>query len=180
MCRRIKSSAKTSRGVAPKVLMLTGIGEHLNEMTSPLFAADDWVDKPFDLEALRNKIADLGAQSLAEGVEGPSIRKARPSSEALPPPVAAGSTEAGSPDLGDAAAEADAEAPPATVETVATVELDTVASGAKRSAPDEDAPAVATKKAAKKKATKKKAAKKKAAKKKATKRKPAKLSLIHI
>ena len=29
------------------VIMLTGIGEHLNEMTSPLYGADRHLDKPF-------------------------------------------------------------------------------------------------------------------------------------
>lgn len=38
------------------VLMLTGIGERLNEMTSPLYGADDFLDKPFDLEDLDEKI----------------------------------------------------------------------------------------------------------------------------
>ncbi|MEM6958445.1 MAG: response regulator [Myxococcota bacterium] len=34
------------------VLMLTGIGERLNEMTSPLYGADGFLDKPFDLDDL--------------------------------------------------------------------------------------------------------------------------------
>jgi CheY-like chemotaxis protein len=86
VCRRIKAGS-----LGPKVLMLTGIGEHLNEMTSPLFAADAWIDKPFELDALRRKIAELGRarrdeQSREESgwVEvpppapsGPSLVKAR-------------------------------------------------------------------------------------------------------
>jgi CheY-like chemotaxis protein len=90
VCRRVKSSARTVRGAPPKVLMLTGIGEHLNEMTSPLFAADAWIDKPFQLETLRSKVAELGRLSLREGAapleepaipapapSGPSLKKAR-------------------------------------------------------------------------------------------------------
>lgn len=34
------------------VIMLTGIGERLNEMTSPLYGADAYLDKPFELTAL--------------------------------------------------------------------------------------------------------------------------------
>lgn len=41
------------------VLMLTGIGERLNEMTSPLYGADAFVDKPFDLDNLTEKIAEV-------------------------------------------------------------------------------------------------------------------------
>jgi DNA-binding response OmpR family regulator len=36
--------------------MLTGIGERMNEMTSPLYGADDFVDKPFDFADLEKKI----------------------------------------------------------------------------------------------------------------------------
>ena len=79
VCRRIKGGAQTNRGGRPKVLMLTGIGEHLNEMTSPLFSADDWIDKPFELEDLKVRVARLGEKALAE-LTGPSVRKARPSS----------------------------------------------------------------------------------------------------
>ncbi|HEX7479003.1 MAG TPA: response regulator [Polyangiales bacterium] len=34
------------------VIMLTGIGERLNELTSPLYGADAYLDKPFELAAL--------------------------------------------------------------------------------------------------------------------------------
>jgi DNA-binding response OmpR family regulator len=44
------------------VLMLTGIGERLNEMTSPLYGADDFLDKPFELADLDRKIAALRAK----------------------------------------------------------------------------------------------------------------------
>lgn len=40
------------------VLMLTGIGEGLNEMTSPLFGADAYLDKPVDLDELDAKIEE--------------------------------------------------------------------------------------------------------------------------
>jgi DNA-binding response OmpR family regulator len=41
------------------VLMLTGIGERLNEMTSPLYGADDHLDKPFDLGDLDVKVREI-------------------------------------------------------------------------------------------------------------------------
>ncbi|MBK9266253.1 MAG: response regulator [Polyangiaceae bacterium] len=41
------------------VLMLTGIGERLNAMNSPLFAADAWLDKPFEFSMLDEKIAEV-------------------------------------------------------------------------------------------------------------------------
>jgi len=41
------------------VLMLTGIGERLNSMNSPLFAADAWLDKPFEFAVLDQKIAEV-------------------------------------------------------------------------------------------------------------------------
>lgn len=41
------------------VLMLTGIGERLNAMNSPLFAADGWLDKPFEFSSLDEKIAEV-------------------------------------------------------------------------------------------------------------------------
>ena len=46
------------------VIMLTGIGERLNEMTSPLYGADAYLDKPFELtdldEAVSQVLADRG------------------------------------------------------------------------------------------------------------------------
>jgi len=43
------------------VLMLTGIGESMNAMTSPLFA-DGWLDKPFEFAKLDEKIRELLAK----------------------------------------------------------------------------------------------------------------------
>ncbi len=39
------------------IVMLTAIGEKVNEMTSPLYGADDYIDKPFNFEELERKIA---------------------------------------------------------------------------------------------------------------------------
>jgi DNA-binding response OmpR family regulator len=42
-----------------KIVMLTAIGEQMNEMTSPLYGADAHFDKPFDFASLEAKIAEL-------------------------------------------------------------------------------------------------------------------------
>ena len=38
------------------IIMLTAIGPNLNEMTSPLYGADDYVDKPFLFTELEEKV----------------------------------------------------------------------------------------------------------------------------
>jgi DNA-binding response OmpR family regulator len=38
------------------IVMLTGIGPTNNELTSPLFGADDYIDKPFDFDELEFKV----------------------------------------------------------------------------------------------------------------------------
>jgi DNA-binding response OmpR family regulator len=48
------------------VLMLTAIGEINNALTSPLFGADDYMDKPFDLGELDNKVQHILASKKAE------------------------------------------------------------------------------------------------------------------
>ncbi|MBW2465289.1 MAG: response regulator, partial [Deltaproteobacteria bacterium] len=45
VCRAIREDETLSH---TSVIMLTGIGERLNEMTSPLYGADEYLDKPFD------------------------------------------------------------------------------------------------------------------------------------
>ncbi len=42
-----------------RVLMLTGIGSNLNQMTSPLYGADAYLDKPFDFSELILQIKRL-------------------------------------------------------------------------------------------------------------------------
>jgi len=56
VCRAIREDDSLSD---TGVLMLTGIGERLNEMTSPLYGADDFLDKPFELEDLDAKLGDV-------------------------------------------------------------------------------------------------------------------------
>ena len=38
------------------IIMLTAIGEKVNEMTSPLYGADEYHDKPFDFAELETRI----------------------------------------------------------------------------------------------------------------------------
>lgn len=53
VCRAIREDdALAGTGV----IMLTGIGERLNEMTSPLYGADEYLDKPFQFPDLDARI----------------------------------------------------------------------------------------------------------------------------
>jgi len=56
VCRKIRQDAALAH---TGVLMLTGIGESLNEATSPLFGADAYIDKPFDFESLDETIVSV-------------------------------------------------------------------------------------------------------------------------
>lgn len=47
------------------VIMLTGIGSSLNEMTSPLYGADEYLDKPFNFSELIFKIKRMLANRKA-------------------------------------------------------------------------------------------------------------------
>jgi len=59
VCKRVKQTPATA-GTA--VVMLTGMGETLNDMNSPLFAADAWLDKPFDFGELERKLKETLAK----------------------------------------------------------------------------------------------------------------------
>lgn len=58
------------------IVMLTAIGEKVNEMTSPLYGADDYIDKPFNFEDLEKKIARVieGRRSGRSEPESPRRR----------------------------------------------------------------------------------------------------------
>jgi DNA-binding response OmpR family regulator len=49
ICKYIRSKEQLE-GV--RVLMLTAIGHRVNELTSPLYGADAYLDKPFDLDEI--------------------------------------------------------------------------------------------------------------------------------
>jgi DNA-binding response OmpR family regulator len=45
---------ETTKGLG--IIILTAIGEKVNEMTSPLYGADEHIDKPFEFDALEKAI----------------------------------------------------------------------------------------------------------------------------
>ncbi|MCO4763529.1 MAG: response regulator [Myxococcales bacterium] len=47
------------------ILMLTAIGPNLNEMTAPLYGADDHLDKPFMIDELLERLASLASKNQA-------------------------------------------------------------------------------------------------------------------
>src|SRR6202522_1876337 len=53
VCRKIREDVALAH---TGVVMLTGIGENLNEMTSPLYGADAYLDKPFEFDELDEKV----------------------------------------------------------------------------------------------------------------------------
>jgi DNA-binding response OmpR family regulator len=42
-----------------KIVMLTAIGASVNEMTSPIYGADAYIDKPFDFTVLESTVQKL-------------------------------------------------------------------------------------------------------------------------
>lgn len=55
LCHKIRETVSLAH---TGVIMLTGIGENLNEMTSPLYGADAYLDKPFEFSVLDERIAE--------------------------------------------------------------------------------------------------------------------------
>src|ERR1700743_3202422 len=55
VCRKIREDIALAH---TGVVMLTGIGENLNQMTSPLYGADAYIDKPFEFEDFDDKVRD--------------------------------------------------------------------------------------------------------------------------
>lgn len=51
------------------VLMLTGIGETLNELSSPMYGADDYIDKPFKVQELMFKVRKVLSKALRRAKE---------------------------------------------------------------------------------------------------------------
>jgi DNA-binding response OmpR family regulator len=70
VCRKIREDVALHHTA---VVMLTGIGENLNQMTSPLYGADAYIDKPFDFGELDEKVREaLQARAVQrEGVARP-------------------------------------------------------------------------------------------------------------
>lgn len=89
VCRKIRQDAALAH---TGVLMLTGIGESLNEATSPLFGADEYIDKPFDFEQLDEKVMNVLQRRAAQREAVP-----RPPNEAEDHLHAAGGNGVGGP-----------------------------------------------------------------------------------
>jgi DNA-binding response OmpR family regulator len=56
VCRSIRETESLK---ATGVIMLTGVGQRMNEMTSPLYGADAYLDKPFEFEALDELVTQV-------------------------------------------------------------------------------------------------------------------------
>jgi len=48
------------------ILMVTAIGETLNDMTSELYGADDHVNKPFDIQEVLTKVEEIISKHQAD------------------------------------------------------------------------------------------------------------------
>ena len=183
VCRKIREDVALAH---TGVVMLTGIGENLNQLTSPLYGADAYIDKPFEFTDLDVKVrATLDARrSAREGVLRPKINgtigAAKPAKitlddepptsimpESRPKKAAAAPAKKG-PSVKKAAAKPAAKAAPAKAAPKKAAKKATP----KKAAPKKAAP----KKAAPKKSVAKKAAPKKKAPAKKTAKKPAKKS----
>lgn len=56
VCRSIRETESLKN---MGVIMLTGVGERMNAMTSPLYGADGYLDKPFEFEQLDTLITQV-------------------------------------------------------------------------------------------------------------------------
>jgi DNA-binding response OmpR family regulator len=72
VCRKIREDIALAH---TGVLMLTGIGENLNQMTSPLYGADAFIDKPFEFDDFDDKVRSTlrGRESQRLAVVRPTI-----------------------------------------------------------------------------------------------------------
>jgi DNA-binding response OmpR family regulator len=145
VCRKIREDISLAH---TGVVMLTGIGENLNQMTSPLYGADAYIDKPFDFGELDQKIREALAARASQrgGIERPVVNGVSGPASAAPKKSKAAPTKAAPKKVAAKKAKPAAKAAPKKT---------------------------AAKKPAKKAAPKKAAAKKPAAKKPAAKKAPA-------
>ena len=56
VCKYIRSNPRLEK---TPVVMLTAIGKTVNEMTSPLYGADVYLDKPFDIDEVEGVVSRL-------------------------------------------------------------------------------------------------------------------------
>ncbi len=172
VCRKIREDQ--ARFAHTGVVMLTGIGEKVNEMTSPLYGADAYIDKPFDFVELDEKVKealdaraaqrDAVPRPIRNGVHGPA--KAAPSKKASPAAKAAPKTAKAAPKTAKAAPKK-AKAAPKKAKAAPKVKAKSKTLSKHKVVPTRKGQVhMAAKKKAAKKTAKKKTAKKKAAKKK--------------
>ena len=170
VCKRVKQTPATKDTA---VVMLTGMGETLNDMNSPLFSADSWLDKPFDFSELERKIRETLA---LYGKRSPDEAGRPPTYDDVANPNSPIFEEEEDDDDFDDTAETQRPPPKGRLEPFSLKVSGAALPGAKKAAPKK-APAktksVAKKPAAKKPAAKP-AAKKPAAKKPAAKKPAAK------
>ena len=169
VCKRLKGPASEGAFASTGVIMLTGIGENLNDMTSPLFAADAWLNKPFEFTDLDAKIAETlaryGKSLPAHGDH--AAEHVREPAPARPAAKKAAAKKAAAPAKKAAAKKAAAPAKKAAAKKAAPAKK----TAAKKASAKKPAPAKKT--AAKKAPAKKPAPAKKAAAKKAPAKKAA-------
>jgi DNA-binding response OmpR family regulator len=171
VCRKIREDVALAH---TGVVMLTGIGENLNQMTSPLYGADAYIDKPFEFDDFDDKIRGTldGRTKQREGVVRPPINGTAGAAKPLPASEGRASASAGkSAKVAPKKAALNAKKkaatkPAATTKTVAKAAPKAAKSATKKKAAAKKPAAAKKKAAAKKPAAKKSAAKKSAAKKK--------------
>jgi CheY-like chemotaxis protein len=175
VCRKIREAVSLAH---TGVVMLTGIGENLNEMTSPLYGADTYIDKPFEFTELDAKIRE----TLEQRQQGAMGRPDAPKHASSAPPASADAPASDDREtLVSDESPAPAKKPSAKPAKAAPKPKKTAAkkaAPAKKVAPKKAAPAKKAKKAAPKKPKARKApakkAKKAAPKKAKAKKAPAK------
>jgi CheY-like chemotaxis protein len=74
VCRKIREDVALAHTA---IIMLTGIGENLNELTSPLYGADSYIDKPFAFAELDDKVR----VALHKHQGGPGLARTEPGAE---------------------------------------------------------------------------------------------------
>jgi len=90
VCRKIREAVSLAH---TGVIMLTGIGERLNEMTSPLYGADAHIDKPFEFSHLDAKIEETLARRRAGAMGRPDRAEEQNGSITMHPEAIATSEE---------------------------------------------------------------------------------------
>lgn len=159
ICRKIRHDEQLAH---TGVVMLTGIGENLNQMTSPLYGADAYIDKPFDFEDFDDRVRETLEARKAER-ERASRPMVNGTTGAAKPAVAAkrggaSKARAAAPARGTAAKKAPAKKAPAKKAMAAAPAKKAGAKKAAAVAKKKASAKVAAKKAAPKVAAKKAAA----------------------